>query len=253
MEPSTASGALLGFDTATDDSTVAVAREGEVLGESRVDAVPGERPRHAAALLAQLAATAEGVGGWAAIAVIAVGVGPGTFTGLRIGVTTARALAQGLGLPLAPVGSLAALAGGIGEHPRAVDRPRLAAIDARRGEAFAALYAPDGEAVWEPFVAPPEAIASRLADLAGSESGDSPGPPLAAGSGSLRFRSQLEAAGTEVLADEEPAHRIWARHVCRLAEAVTTVGPELVEPIYLRRPDAELWREQQNRDGGKRS
>ena len=75
---------------------------------------------------------------------IAVGVGPGTFTGLRVGIATARALASASGLPLRPVSSLAALAAGI-------DAPmRLPLIDARRGELFAALHDPDGP-VLEPF------------------------------------------------------------------------------------------------------
>ena len=77
---------------------------------------------------------------------IAVGVGPGTFTGLRIGVTTARALAQARALPLTGVSSLAALAAGIGE--REPDRARLAALDARRDEAFAALFDPAGGELW---------------------------------------------------------------------------------------------------------
>ena len=248
MKQSIATAAILGFDTATDDSAVAVTRDGDLVSERRAQAPSGERARHASALLAQVTEAVDEAGGWDAIGLIAVGVGPGTFTGLRVGVATARALSQGLEMPLAPVGSLAALAGGIGEHPAAASRLRLAAIDARRDEAFAALYGASGEQLWEPFVAAPEAIAERLRDL--GDEGD--GPPLAAGSGSLRFRPQLEAAGTEVIAAGEPAHRVWARHVCRLAEAVTPVGPEAVEPVYLRRPDAELWRER-DRDGKKRA
>ena len=70
---------------------------------------------------------------------IAVGVGPGSFTGLRIGIATARALAQARDIPLAPVGSLAALARGISRGGRG-RRPALPVFDARRGEAFAALF-----------------------------------------------------------------------------------------------------------------
>ena len=71
---------------------------------------------------------------YADLGAIAVGVGPGTFTGLRIGVATARALGSSAGLQLRPVSSLAALAAGIDAEPT------LAVIDARRGEVFAALY-----------------------------------------------------------------------------------------------------------------
>ena len=73
----------------------------------------------------------EGGVAWADVDRIAVGVGPGGFTGLRIGIATARALAQARGLPLVPVSSLATLAAGAGDGPVA------AVIDARRGEVFA--------------------------------------------------------------------------------------------------------------------
>ena len=84
-----------------------------------------------------------------------MGTGPGTFTGLRIGVATARALAHAHGAVLRPVSSLAALAAGI-------DGPlRLPVLDARRGEVFAALYR-GRESVWAPWAAPPAEVAERL-------------------------------------------------------------------------------------------
>jgi tRNA threonylcarbamoyladenosine biosynthesis protein TsaB len=240
VEASSASRVVLGLDTATDDVTVAVTRDGEVVADRRVDARPGEYPRHATALLGEIETAVAGVGGLERVGLIAVGIGPGSFTGLRIGVATGRALAQGLACPVAPVSSLSALALGIGEWAatageRAHGRRLLAVIDARRKEAFAALFAPTGDQEWPPFVATPDALAPRIAALADA--------PLAAGDGSIRFRAELEAAGAEVLPDGEPAHRISARHICALGEEATPVGPEEVEPMYLRRPDAELWRE----------
>ncbi|MGH2950726.1 MAG: hypothetical protein ACRDKX_01625, partial [Solirubrobacterales bacterium] len=139
----------------------------------------------------------------------------------------------------AAVGSLAAMARALGSRADAAGRPRLVVVDARRNEAFAALYGADGAVAWEPFVAGPEALAARVAEL--------PRPPLSAGDGSLRFRAELAAAGAEILPAEDPEHRMAARHVCALAAEATPVGPEQIEPIYLRRPDAELWRE---RDSG---
>jgi len=237
--PADAGPGVLGFDTATDDVAVAVTIDGRPVAERRVDARPGEYPRHATALLGEIEAAVDVAGGWPRIGLIAVGIGPGSFTGLRIGVATARALTQGLSLSVAGVVSLEALARGIGELDPA--RRRLAVIDARRREAFAALYGIGGEPEWPPFVGEPDALAERIAALEQ--------PPLAAGDGSVRFRAQLEAAGAEVLPDTDPAHRIAARHVCLLGAGATPVRPEEIEPMYLRRPDAELWRE---RDPGSR-
>ena len=232
---------VVGFDTATDDVAVALVRFGtSASGEELVDersrgVAGGGRPRHAAELLAELEAVVEPVGGWSEIDLLGVGVGPGSFTGLRIGVATARALAQALTIPVAPVGTLAALARGIGERGEAEGRARLAVLDARRGQAFAALYGPAEEELWPPLVALPGELAERVAAL--------PEAPLAAGSGAVGFRDELEAAGAEVLPDAEPEHRVSARQVCLLAEPGSPAAPESIEPIYLRPPDAELWLE----------
>jgi tRNA threonylcarbamoyladenosine biosynthesis protein TsaB len=224
---------VLGLDTATNDVAVAVTMDGLVVDERRVDAHTGEYPRHARALLGEVESSVGVAGGWERIGLICVGIGPGSFTGLRVGVATARALAQGLARPIAPVVTLEALARGIGEH--APGRRRLAVIDARRREAFAALYGVSGDPEWPPFVGDPDELARRIAAL--------DEPPLAAGDGSVRFRAELEAAGAEVLPDTDPAHRISARHICLLGEGATPARPEDIEPMYLRRPDAELWRE----------
>ena len=217
---------MLGFDTATAATAACVLRE-----EGRhfeVVPTPGrlaERPGHARELMPAVAQVmAEAELGFPALDAIAVGVGPGAFTGLRIGVSTARALAHASGLELRPVSSLAALAEGIpGRH-------RLPLIDARRGEVFAALYE-DGELVWGPVAATPASVAERAARL--SE------PPVSAGDGSVRFRTVLEAAGIRVEPSESGAHVVRGLHVCRLAGAVAPQPPEAVLPDYLRLPDAK--------------
>ncbi|MBM3667020.1 MAG: tRNA (adenosine(37)-N6)-threonylcarbamoyltransferase complex dimerization subunit type 1 TsaB [Actinobacteria bacterium] len=225
--------ATLGFDTATAELTVAVTAAGDVLAEREAGTGEDGRPRHATQLLAEVERCAEAAGGWERIDRIAVGVGPGSFTGLRIGIATARALAQGRVVELAPVSTLSALARGIAELAVAEGRSPLPVLDARRGQAFAAAFGPGGEPRGEPLVCSPE----RLAELA---AGMNP-PPLAAGDGALRFLAELEAAGATVLPREEIAHRVAARHVCALGEATAAVAPDTIEPVYLREPDAKRW------------
>ena len=231
--------AILGIDTATADCAVAVTASGHPLAELREGAADG-RPRHAALIGAQVAEAVEAAGGWESIDTIAVGVGPGGFTGLRVGIATARALAQARGLGICGVGSLAALARGIGE--RNPDRSRLAVLDARRGEVFAALFDPEGRELMSPRAIAPAELASEL--------GDAGARPLAGGDGSLRFRDLLEDLELEVLPAGDPAHRVSARHVCALAEGLEPRAPTEIKPAYLRPPDAEVWREQRDRDPG---
>jgi tRNA threonylcarbamoyladenosine biosynthesis protein TsaB len=190
-------------------------------------------------LLREVEDTVASAGGWDRIELIGVGIGPGSYTGLRIGIATARALAQSLDLPIAAVSSLAGLGRGIGELTEAGGRPRLATIDARRGEIFAALEGAGSEALWPPFVAAPDELAVRLESL--------PEPPLAAGDGAVRFRDELEAVGVTVPADADEVHRIAARHVCELAAASAPARPDQIEPLYLRAPDAEVWLERDRR------
>lgn len=223
---------VLGVDTATPDAVVGVTDGDEVVREAAVP--PGEdgRPRHSEVLLAEIARSVEEAGGWERIERIAIGIGPGSFTGLRIGISTARALAQGRGLPLAPVGTLAALARGILSDPEHAENLALPVIDARRGEVFASALDQDSE-IWPPLVTPPAELADRLRELDRT--------PLAAGDGALRFAAELEAAGATVAPPESPIHRVAARHVCAVGEAATEASRDQIQPLYLRPPDATRW------------
>ncbi len=225
----------LGIDTSTSRLSVATVRDGEAIAERAVGPGDGGRPRHAQRLLVAVEEVVEQVGGWDRIVGVAVGVGPGTFTGLRIGVATSRALAQGRGLTLTGVSSLAALARG--SEGKAAST--LAVLDAKRKEAFWALYSPTGAAEWEPAVGPPEELTDCIVAL--------PDPPLAVGDGALRFRAQLTASGATVPPDGDARHHVHARHVCELAANLPAGPPEAIHPHYLRRPDAELWRERDPR------
>jgi tRNA threonylcarbamoyladenosine biosynthesis protein TsaB len=217
---------LLGLDTSTSAASACVLRaDGEVFEVAPPAARLGRPPAHASELMPAVVDAMGRAGvGWTDLAAIAVGVGPGAFTGLRIGIATARALAAANGLPLRRVSSLAALAAGI-------DAPlRLPLIDARRGEVFGALYE-GGEPLWPPFAAPLGELLARLRE-AGFR-------PLAAGDGSIRFRGMLEEAGIPVEPDDSEAHVVRALHVCRLGGGAPDEPPESVLPEYLREPDAK--------------
>jgi tRNA threonylcarbamoyladenosine biosynthesis protein TsaB len=217
---------LLGLDTSTPAASACVLREdGEAFELTPPPDRLGRPPAHASELMPAVAEVMERAGmAWGDLRAIAVGVGPGTFTGLRIGIATARALAAAADLPVRRVSSLAALAAGI-------DAPlRLPLIDARRGEVFAALFEGD-RAIWPPVAAAPGDLVARL-----REGGFT---PLAAGDGSLRFRGMLEEAGIPVEPQDSDAHVVSARHICQLGERAQDESPEAVLPEYLREPDAK--------------
>jgi len=206
-----------------------------VLHESLLGLSAEGRPRHATVLLEEVERAAAAGGGWGAVGLIAVGLGPGSFTGVRIGIATARGLAVGTGLPLAGVCTLDAIGRALDERGGG-GAGRLAVLDARRGEVFAALYPAElGRRLWEPFVTSPADLAARVAELAQA--------PLAAGSGALRFRQELVRCGVEVADDADPVHRVAARHICALAVAGEAGNADPLVPIYLRPPDAVRWHE----------
>lgn len=216
---------ILAFDTATPSTVVALAG-GATRLEARHDPEPGERPQHVQRLLPLVAELLDEAGlRFADLDRVAVGTGPGTFTGLRIGVATARALAQGSGADLVGVSTLEALARS-GTDPLLARARKgsvrvLAVLDARRGEAFV------GGAV------PPAAVTPELLGRIAR-----PGW-VAVGDGAVRFREVLETSGVEVPADGSPLHRVSALTVADLAAGAPPTGRD-VTPEYLRLPDAEI-------------
>jgi tRNA threonylcarbamoyladenosine biosynthesis protein TsaB len=205
---------ILGLDTATASTAVGLSAPGGLEVERRDDPPLGARPAHAGRLLLLVEdVLAAAAADWDAIERIAVGVGPGSFTGLRLGIATARGLAQARDLPLVGVSSLAALAVGAD----------LAVIDARRGEVFAA--APD---VFGPTALKPEELAARI----------EPGW-LTVGDGAVRFREPLERAGAVIPADDDPQHRVSALQVCRLGATGEPADRDTLLPDYRREPDAK--------------
>jgi tRNA threonylcarbamoyladenosine biosynthesis protein TsaB len=191
----------LAFDTATSAATSALVRDGDVLAEgvSRAVRVLAD----AEDLLEQANAKPRDVQR------LVVGTGPGSFTGVRMGLAAARSLAFAMELPLAGVSTLDALAAGAPGS--------LPVIDAGRREIFALV---DGRPV---VLAPGEL---RL----------EPGT-LCVGDGAVRYREVLEALGAEVPPRESELHVPRARFHAQLATEF--VEPDAVEPLYLRLPDAE--------------
>lgn len=227
-------GLLLAFDTATAATTVALEREDGEVFEGRHDPRPGDRPGHASHLLQLVGRVLVEAGEeLTAVERIAVGVGPGSFTGLRIGVSTARALAQATGAALVGVSTLRALAEGA--RPAADERAVVTVLDARRGEAFVAAWHGDRRLL-APAALAPEDLAAAVDGLGLAA--------LAVGEGALRFRAQIEPAGAAIPPDDDPVHRVSARPMCVLARAQAPAEREAVLPEYLRLPDAELNRPQ---------
>ena len=195
---------ILSLDTATDIAAACVWRDGRVLAESatRARSVAAQRVLADADRLMDEAGVVP-----ADLDLVVAGTGPGTFTGLRIGLAAARALGFALGIPVRGVSTLAALRAGEGVE--------VACVDARRGEVFAAGAGLDPQAI------APEELAAAL-----------PAGTLCAGDGAIRYRDRL--ARLEIPPDDSPLHVPWARHHAELAQ---TAGPP--EPLYIRDPDAD--------------
>jgi tRNA threonylcarbamoyladenosine biosynthesis protein TsaB len=191
----------LAFDTATQVATSALLDDGEVLGE---------RVSRAQLLLEDVDALLRQGGAHPRdLDAVVVGVGPGSFTGVRIGLAAARGLALSLDLPGAGVSTLAALAAGAPDA--------LPVIDARRREVFTLV---DGEAVV----------------LAPGDMGVEPGAVLV-GDGALRYRGVFEERGAVVPDDADERHLPRARFHVALAGELGAV--DAIDPLYLRVPDAE--------------
>jgi tRNA threonylcarbamoyl adenosine modification protein YeaZ len=189
---------ILAFDTATDAATSALVDDREVLGERT--SRPGAVLEDVDALLRQAGARARDVDA------LAVGTGPGSFTGTRIGLAVARGLALALDVPAAGVSTLDALAAGLdGAFP---------VVDAKRGEVF----------VLGPRARRPE----HLELVSGS---------VCVGDGARRYRGVLEQKGGIVPPDSSELHLPRARFHAFLA---ADFGPaDAIEPIYVRAPDAD--------------
>ncbi len=219
----------LTLDTATASPSLALVRDDRPTAELWLGPEPGSGRRVLEAVHGLLAAAGRSAGD---IDGVVVGVGPGGFTGLRIGIATALGLGQALGVPVTGASSLEALALGIGEAapPGAVVAPVL---DARRRELFAAAYRTGPDGGLEELV-PPSALAP--ADLAEILSGLG-GEVWLGGEGLDAGGDDLAAPRLRRLPPGATAHRIRA---AALARRVAAGAGLPARPVYARLPDAEV-------------
>jgi tRNA threonylcarbamoyladenosine biosynthesis protein TsaB len=238
---------VLALDTATRATTVALCdQDRRLVLEGRDDPPPAARPRHATRLLplidellGRYARTQGTAIGWEAIDALAVGTGPGTFTGLRIGVATARALAQARGLPLTGISTLHSLAVGAATAEESGSADVLVAVlDARRGEVFAAAWEPVAVITGQPHLASVALAPENLAQTVSARWTRA----LAIGDGAVEFRAILEHSGISIPGDDSALHRVTATNHCRLVGTALPTPSDRVEPQYLRIPDAEIHR-----------
>jgi len=268
---------LLGLDTSTPATVVGLLLDDGTLLEASDQRGAQERPGHQEGLLARAGTLLERAGlTFGDVDRVAVGIGPGGYTGLRVGIASARGLAQALEAEVVGVSSLQALAHGValgGSRARA-DHV-LTVVDARRGEVFTAAYrlgspsgagrdgegggpgarTPMGEATPAPEVLsgacaiPPEAVAGLVRSLSGhadTAPGHGDGDQtagarwLAVGNAAGTVASALTDAGIEVPPPDSPCHRLGAHALCLLGTRAVAQGLEQVLPEYCRRPDAEI-------------
>jgi tRNA threonylcarbamoyladenosine biosynthesis protein TsaB len=218
---------LLAIATATSQVGVAVGAGDDPLASFHVR----KGRRHAELLAPAIEHITRMAGvGTQQIGRVAVDIGPGLFTGLRVGVATAKALAAALDIPIVGCSSLELLA-----YPhRRQDRAVASVIDAKRGEIFWALFQP-GESgvspISDPTVSAPDALVSAIRDVSG--------PVLAVGDGARRYADALapladvELAGA---ADDHPSAVV----LLELAATRPSVPLDEITPLYLRGADVRI-------------
>jgi len=212
---------ILALDASTPVTTVALAREEgrEVLAEVSTTG-RGASETLLPAIHDALDLAGEELG---SVDRVLAGVGPGTFTGIRIAAATARALSAGTGVALSKNSTLAALAAPAVSCSGDV----LAVLDAKRGQVFARGYSEAGPTTGIYCVKPEDLLVK--------------GAPILVGDGALRYRGVLSDLG-RIPPDGSPLHKVTAAgHI--ISADLAIVGPEDLVPIYVREPDAEVRRD----------
>lgn len=233
------SGWTLALDTATP-ATVAAA-----IGPSGTDGsdgaraariempAEGARPDHTRRLLVLAEEVLAATGGeWSTVRRIVVGLGPGTFTGIRVGVATARAAAAASGAAVVGVSTSAALAAAA--RDAGADGPIVVAQDARRKEYFVTVVGPGDVAEQIAALAP---FTCAQTDLVATVAALDPRPAVAVGDGAQAWRDDLEALGVRV-PDDAAAHRVDGLALIAVAARTAPASAADVRPVYVRAPDA---------------
>jgi tRNA threonylcarbamoyladenosine biosynthesis protein TsaB len=214
---------IVAIDASTPVTTVAVAR-GDVRDREVLSEVSTKGRGASETLLPAVQAALDLAGeDLDSVELMLAGVGPGTFTGIRIAAATARALSAGTGMALARNSTLDALAA-----PALSCSPDvLAVLDARRGQVFARRFSGAGPTT-DIYCVKPEELSVE-------------GEPVLVGDGAVRYREDLTGLG-RIPPDDSPLHRVTAAgHV--VSADLTPVSPEDLVPIYVRAPDAEVRRD----------
>lgn len=234
---------ILGIETATQQVSVALGGHEGVIG--LIELARGRR--HAETLVPAIDFLCSQADiGLDEIGLVAVDIGPGLFTGMRVGLATAKALAQALRVPMIGISSLDLLAF---PHRRS-DRVVVPVVDARKGEVFYAMYrqVPGGlQQVAPPRAAPVDELVADL--LARSQE------TLCVGDGALRYRNEIREGYHCEFADEahpSAAPLVQLAHARALREEWS--NPSEIHPLYLRPPDAEInWAVRATGTGGRSS
>ncbi|WP_026789914.1 tRNA (adenosine(37)-N6)-threonylcarbamoyltransferase complex dimerization subunit type 1 TsaB [Pleomorphomonas oryzae] len=210
----------LALDTANDRLAVALAGDGRTVARS--EAITRGHAERLFPLVDEVLAAADCE--IDQVARVAVNVGPGSFTGIRIAVAAARGLGLALGIAVVGIDALRLIAASLNEP---ADGPVLSAVDARRGEIYAALYGPKGDVLEAPFVADAEGVLARIGDRAA----------VLAGSGAAILAHQAAISGRRV----PPVDAMTATDPLALARLGSLADPALAlpRPLYLRAPDAK--------------
>ena len=217
---------VLGIDAACAACSVAIWRDGRILAADRMATERG----HAEILMPMLGRTLARAGlGFAALTGLAVTVGPGSFTGIRTAIATARGLALALDCPIVGVTTLEAIAHAARGGRSAA--PCLVALDTRRADLYVQTFAPDGAARTRPEAAMPQDVAASWSDPA----------VLLAGNAAQRIAPLLRERGLAVAVapgDGNPDARVVAELAAVRLSAAFAADAFPAVPLYLRAPDA---------------